>query len=141
MKHVTLYDPLQIRVTSITTAVCGSVTGWGILFQMINFPLVTKADIKVAHSSFLRFQLQFTLLAALQCSSCYCSTPSDLLTCGHITNSDAMLVWPFSSYFCRFRQSLLHLSYFLLKAVDLPKFCRYLVYVSFCWALDNTGFK
>jgi hypothetical protein len=108
-------------------------------FKWLTLPYLRKLIFSLAHSSFLQFQFPFKLLAALRSRSCYCSTPSDLLTCGHITNSDAVPVSPFSSYFCRFLQNLLHSSYLLLKAVDPPKFCVMSVSLrGLCVCLLNT---
>jgi len=92
-------------------------------FRWLTLPYLRKLIFSLGHSSFLQFQFPFKLLAALRSRSCYCITPSDLLTCGHITTSDAVPVSPFSSYFCRFRQNLLHSSCLLLKAVDPTNFC------------------
>ena len=74
-------------------------------FKWLTLPYLRKLIFSLAHSSFLLFQLPFKLLAALRSKSCYCSTASDLLTCGPITTSDAVTVWPFSSYLCRFRHN------------------------------------
>jgi hypothetical protein len=103
---------LQIAVPSIDTSVCWSEIGSGLLLQMINFALVATADILSCHSSILRFQLPFKMLAVLPSSSCYCSTPYDLLICGHIITSDTAPVWPFSSYICRFRQNVVAFNVF-----------------------------
>jgi hypothetical protein len=98
------------------------VTGETFCFKWLTLPELRKLIFSLAHSSFLQFQLPFKLLAALRSRSCYCSTPSDLMTCGHITTSDAVPVSPFSSYFCRLLQNLLHSSRLLLKEVDLSNF-------------------
>ena len=74
-------------------------------FRWLTLPYLRKLIFSLGHSSFLQFQFPFKLLAALRSRSCYCSTPSDLLTCGHITTSDAVPVSPFSLYFCRFRKN------------------------------------
>ena len=89
-------------------------------FKWLTLPSLQKLIFSLAHSSFLQFQLPFKLLAALRSRSCYCSTPSDLLTCGHITTSDAVPVWSFTLYFCRLLQNVLHSSYLILMVVDPP---------------------
>ena len=80
-------------------------TGEAFCFKLLTLPKLRKLIFSLAHGSFLQFQLPFKLLAALHSRSCYCSTPSNLLTSGPITTSDAVPVCPFSSYFCRFREN------------------------------------
>jgi len=104
MSHIPIL--LQIRITSIATPVCGSVTDWGILLQMINFPLVTKADIKVAQSHSYSFSYHSN------CSQHYAVGPATVAlppTCWHVVTSQLQTPW----------RSV----YFLLTSAGFVKIC------------------
>ena len=74
------------------------------------------------------------------------STPSALLTCGHITTSDALTKCLISSYFSRLRQNIVTFIFLLLKVIDPPNYVAMSVSlrgmcVCVCLALDNIGFQ
>ena len=99
------------------------VNGREFCFKWLTLPQLRKLIFSLTLSSFLPLQLPFKLLAAIRSRSCYCSTPSDLLTCGPITTSDAVPVWLFSSYFCRFCQNFVTFIVFTLQGLHPPNFC------------------
>jgi len=105
-------------------------TGEAFCFKLLTLPKLRKLIFSLSHSSFLQFQLPFKLLAALHSRSCYCSTPSDLLTSGPITTSDAVSMWPFSSYFCRFRQKFVTFIVFARQGHWSSKLRRYVSVVT-----------